>query len=142
MDEKSRLNDVVVHPIALAMQGMAVWHLLLGLAALAFTVTLVASGAPLDDEQYVAAGLTGAEVTGASLAAALILGGISWWMLGRAFWRPRWSVVLMPGLLGTLVTGLFELLDWSIAYLIGGAVAYALIRMRLGPTTSADTTNS
>src|SRR5574341_632608 len=129
MNENTKLaDDRVMHPIALAMQGMAIWHLLLGVAALTFVLTLVATGASLEDDGYGMSAMTAAEVTGGALAAALILGGISWVMLGRAFWRPRWSVTLIPGLIGSLTSGFFELMDWPVAYLLGGAAAYWLIR--------------
>jgi hypothetical protein len=131
-----------MHPIALAMQGMALWHLLLGVAALAFTLTLVATDTPVDEDTYVVSGLTAAEITGGALAGALILGGISWVMLGRAFWRPRWSVILLAGLTGTLVSGLFELVDWPASYLIGGFAAYWVIRTRLDQLSPADSSNS
>jgi hypothetical protein len=131
-----------MHPIALAMQGMAFWHLLLGVAALAFTLTLVATGASLDDNSYVISGMSGAEVTGGSMAAALILGGISWAMMGRAFWRPRWSIILVPGLIGTLTSCVLELMDWPASYLIGGFAAYWVFRTRLDQQSPADSANS
>ena len=143
MSENTRLsNDRMMHPIAVAMQGLAIWHVLLGVAALAFTLTLVATGASLEDNGYGMSGMTAAEVAGGALAAALILGGISWAMLGRAFWRPRWSVVLVPGLIGTLTSGLFELMDWPVSYLAGGFVAYWAVRAQLHQTSPADSENS
>ena len=137
MTEKQRLSDdPVMHPIALAMQGMAIWQLLLGVAALTFTLTLVATGASLEDNGYGMSGMTGAEGTGAGFAAGLLLGGISWAMLGRAFWRPRWSVILVPGLIGAATSGFFELMDWPVAYLLGGAAAYWLVRIQLESSDS------
>jgi hypothetical protein len=139
MDENTRLaNDSVMHPIALAMQGVAFWHLLLGVAALAFTLTLVATDASLEDNRYGMSGMTAAEVTGASLAAAALLGGISWAMLGRAFWGPRWFLILVPGLVGTVATVAFEYMDWPVSYLLGGAIAYWMVRRQLGRSRSAD----
>ncbi|HEV8575012.1 MAG TPA: hypothetical protein VGR43_09925 [Dehalococcoidia bacterium] len=131
----------MMHPIALAMQGMAIWHLLLGAAALSFVITLAATRASLEDDTYGVSALTGAEVTGGALAAALVLGGISWAMLGRTFWRPRWSVILVPGLIGTIVSGIFELMDWPVAYLLGGAAAYWLVRIQLDRASPADSAN-
>jgi len=144
MNDNNRLFDErTMHAIALAMQGMAFWHLLLGVAALALTLTMVATGTDVDDDRYLVSGITAAEFTGAGLAAALVLGGISWAMLGRAFWRPRWSFILIPGLIGSLTSGFFELMDWSVAYLLGGAAAFWLIRMQLKREDSpADNANS
>ena len=142
MNENSRLSDDrVMHPIALAVQGMAIWHLLLGVGALVFTLVVVVArpSSASDDDIYGMSALTVAEVTGGALAAALILGGISWAMLGRAFWRPRWSVILIPGLIGTLTSGLFDLIGWPVSYLVGGAVAYWLVGRLLeqaSPTNS------
>lgn len=142
MSEKTRLSDdPMMHPIALAMQGMAIWHLLLGMTALAFTLTLVVTDASLEDDAYGLSGMTAAEVAGGALAAALILGGISWAMLGKGFWRPRWSVVLVPGLIGTLISGFFELMNWPVSYLAGGFVAYWAIRTQLNQTSPADSGN-
>jgi uncharacterized membrane protein AbrB (regulator of aidB expression) len=62
-------------------------------------------------------------------------------MLGRAFWRPRWSIILIPGLIGTLVTGLFDLMGWPVSYLVGGAIAYWLVGKLLeqaSPASSAE----
>jgi hypothetical protein len=144
MSENTGLSDdKVMHPLALAMQGMAVWHLLLGIGALVFTVTItLAQPSASDDDIYGMSALTGAEVTGGALAAALILGGVSWAMLGRAFWRPRWSIILIPGLIGTLVTGLFDLMGWPVSYLIGGAIAYWLVGKLLEQASPANSTES
>jgi hypothetical protein len=129
MNKNSKLlDDRSMRTIALALQGMAFWHLLLGLAALALTVSVaVARPDDVSDNFWGVGALSGAEVTGGALAAALMLGGLAWWMLGRGFWRPQWSVILMPGLAGTLAMQLFELMDWPVSFLIGGAVAYFLV---------------
>jgi hypothetical protein len=128
--------------IALALQGMAIWHLLLGVCALALTLGIVAAQPSGDSDTLLGVGaVTGAEVTGGAAAAVLILGGISWAMQERAFWRPRWSIILIPGLAGTLATGLFELQDWPASYLVGGFLAYWLVTVLLtqeSPPDSAD----
>jgi len=144
MSENTRLSDdKVMHPLALAMQGMAFWHLLLGIGALAFTVTVVlAQPSASDDDIYGMSALKGAEVTGGALAAALILGGGSSAIQGRAFWRPRWSVILIPGLIGTLVTGLFDLMGWPVSYLIGGAIAYWIVARLLEQASPAGSAES
>jgi hypothetical protein len=117
MMSKTKLtDDSLIRTIALAMQGMAFWHLVVGVAALGFTLVLLAAGASPDGEKYFIGGLTAAEVTGAAVASVLILGGISWWVLGKAFWRPRWSLILVPGLIGTATTGVFELMDWPVGF--------------------------
>jgi hypothetical protein len=142
MDEKTGLSEnPVMHPIALAMQGMAFWHLLTGVAALAFILTLVVTGESLEDDKYGLSAMTAAKVTGATLAAALLLGGISWAMLGRAFWRPRWSLILLPGVVGVVATGVFEYMDWPVSYLLGGAVAFWMVRRQLERAESAGRAN-
>jgi hypothetical protein len=80
-------------------------------------------------------------MTGAALAAALILGGIGWAVLGRAFWHPRWSLILMPGLVGSLTSGFFELMDWPVAYLLGGAAPFWLIRIQLDKARETNAAN-
>lgn len=142
MDENTRISDdQLMHPIALAMQGMAFWHLLLGIAALTFVLTLVVTGASLEDDTYGMSAMTAAEVAGGALAAALILGGISWAVLGRAFWRPQWSIILKAGLVGTLVSVFFELMDWPVSYLAGGFVAYWWIRSQLEQASASSNSN-
>jgi hypothetical protein len=142
MSENTRLSDnPMMHPIALAMQGMAFCHLLLGVAALSFTLMLVATDASLEDNSYGISGMTAAEMAGGALAAAFLLGGISWAMLGRAFWRPRWSVVLVPGLIGTVTSVFFEVVNWPVSYLAGGFVAYLAIRTQFDQTSPADSGN-
>jgi hypothetical protein len=142
MSENTRLSDnLIMHPLALAMQGMAFWHLLLGVAAVSFTLMLVATDASLEDNSYGMSGMTAAETAGAALAAALLLGGISWAMLGRAFCHPRWTLILLPGLVGTVAAGVFEHMDWPVSYLLGGAIAYWMVRRQLGRASSADSAN-
>jgi hypothetical protein len=142
MSENTGLSDnPMMHPIALAMQGMAFWHLLLGVAALSFTPMLLATDASLEDNSYGMSGMTAAEMARGALAAAFLLGGISWAMLGRAFWRPRWSLILVPGLVGTVTTAVCEYMDWAVSYLIGGAVAYWMVRRQLERASSADSAN-
>jgi len=142
MDENTRLaDDRMMRPIALAMQGMAFWHLLLGVAAVVLVLVLVATDASLEEESYGVSGMTAAETAGAGLAAALLLGGIGWAMLGRAFWHPRWTLILVPGLVGTVATGVFEYMDWPVSYLLGGAVAYWMIRRQLERASPAGSAN-
>jgi hypothetical protein len=127
-DNSKLLDERMARTIAFAMQGMAFWHLVLGVIALMSTLTvIVAQPHGSADDLWGMSAISGAEVAGAALATALILGGISWAMQGRAFWRPRWSIILVPGLVGTLTTELFEVMDWPVSFLVGGAVAYWLV---------------
>jgi hypothetical protein len=137
-----RLVDDKLHPLTLAMQAMAMWYLALGLVASAFTLALVMTGASLEDKTYGISGMKAAEIAGGSLAAALILGGLACAMLGRAFWHPRWSLILIPGLIGTVATGLFEYVDWPASYLLGGAVAYWMVRRQIERASLSDSANS
>ncbi len=134
-DDTGACDRAFMRTVALAMQGMAVWHLLLGIAALIFVALILSLTGPVEtsstSEHY---SLIGAELTGGALAAALIFGGVSWAILGKQFLRPRWSVILLPGLIGALASGFFDLIGWPVSVLIGGIIAYWLVRIRLDPT--------
>jgi hypothetical protein len=141
MDENAEAcDDRFTHPIALAMQGMAVWYLLTGVTALVFVTLVLLLGEPgsAGPEVYGVSAIAGAEVTGGGLAGAIVLGGISWALLGMAFLHPRWSVILVPGLIGAATSQLFDLIGWPVSVLIGGFVAYWMIRNRLETSQSAD----
>jgi hypothetical protein len=133
------VDDRTLRAIALALQGMAFWHLLLGIGALAFTLSVViARPDGVSDDAWGAGAISGAELAGGALAAASILGGLAWWMLGRAFFRPAWSIFLLPALIGTITVQFVELMDWPVSFLIGGAVAYFLVAKSLPQEKSPD----
>lgn len=133
MDENSRPSDEsLVQPIALAMQGMAFWYLVAGIAGLVFVaLVLVSSPGSEQTELYGVSAIFGAEVAGAGLAGALLLGGFSWALQRGVVWRPRWSLILLPGLIGAATSQAFDLMDWPVSVLAGGFVAFWLMRARL-----------
>ncbi len=121
--------------LALAMAGMAIWHFVLGLASLGLfllllTVTVLSSDRTSGEGLGLAL-LAGVVVTGGAFAAAFLLGGISWALLGRAFLAPPWSVILLPGLIGTLVSGVASFIGWPTSELVGIFVAYRMVGGRL-----------
>jgi len=139
-ENTSQSDDKLMRSIAFAMQGMAIWYLLTGVVALAFVtlVLLLGDSGSGDPEVVGVSTITGAEVTGGALAGAFLLGGFSWAMQGRSFLRPRWSVILIPGLAGSVAAQVFDLMDWPVSVLIGGFVAFWMIRKRLESAPSND----
>jgi hypothetical protein len=134
-------DDKVMHPLALALQGMSFWHLLIGVGALIFTFAAVLAEPSASDDDFLGmSALAGAKVR--APAAALIVGSVSWAMLGRAFWRPRWSNILIPGLVGSLVIVLFDLMGWPVSFLVAGLVAYLLVVRSLDQASATEDAGS
>lgn len=131
------------------LQGLAAWHLLLTPVALVILAVLLA-GRPENDPpddlfyfDYVGfIYLAGALTAVAAFFTGLIMSGVSFARLGKSFFHPKWGVILLPGLLGTLATMTIVLatvwfatiLIWPIAELAGGFIAYFLVDWRLRPT--------
>jgi len=117
---------------------MAVWHLVLALICLGLLLLfLILVDAPEEsshDDSYGLTILAGAVLTGAGLFSGLLLAGVSLALLGKSFFRPRWSVILVPGLLGTLAAVVGSFVGWPVSEVIGGFVAYHLVGGRLTET--------
>jgi hypothetical protein len=111
-----------------------------GFLSLAFLL-VVATAALTSDSQGEGLGLTviaGIVLTVGSLFTALVLGGLSWAMLGKAFVHPRWSVILVPGLVGTLASLVATFIGWPTSEVVGGFVAYRMVSHRLARRSSPD----
>jgi hypothetical protein len=129
--------------LGLALQGMALWHLLLGVPLLIILFFLLTAGDDSASEGHgrgmtiLATGALG----GGSTFAGLVFGGISWAILGRRFWRPRWSTIMVPGLVGTLTSAFTAFIGWPLSELIGIWVASGLVnrQLRKGPPAAGDT---
>jgi len=119
---------------------MAAWHLMFGLLSLALLLVVV-TVALISDSDGDGLGLTiiaGTVLIAGCLLATLILGGLSWAMLGRGFLHPPWSVILVPGLVGTLTSVVASFIGWPTSEVVGGFVAYRMVAHRLARRTSVE----
>lgn len=132
--------------LALALQGLALWHLLLAPIAL-LGLALLLAGRPGNDPpddlfyfDYVGfIYLAGALTAAAALLTGFIMAVVSFARLGKSFFHPNWDFVLLSGLLGTLATILIAaltvwfitLLAWPVSEVTGGFLAYYLVGRRV-----------
>ncbi|MDP9180994.1 MAG: hypothetical protein M3O21_04660 [Chloroflexota bacterium] len=118
--------------LGFALQGMALWRLLLASMLLAFTVLVLVTNDNSSDGDGVALSLIG----GFALAAGGIIVGstlsvISLCLPKADFWHPRWSLLFKPGFVGTLITGFTSFVGWPTSEVIGVWAAYRMVKRRL-----------
>ena len=142
--------------LGLALQGVALWHAVVSLpfaswALFSLSIILVLGEPPEDVGDMPAYVLILGLIAGVGAAVtaipATLLAGASWALLGRGFFKPGWSLILLPGLIGTvaavavmslmvgplLQVGTFGgyVLGVFMADLFGVSAAYLLIRRGL-----------
>jgi len=115
-----------------ALQGMALWHALLfipvlGLLAVFVAAALSAEGNDGDGLAIIA----GFVLASGALIAAAVLGGLSWALLGREFLSPRWSLIVVPGLVGTIAVAPASFIGWPTSEAVGAFVAFWLVSRRV-----------
>jgi len=125
--------------LGVALQGMAVWHMafcaflvILTLAILALAILASPEGDQESGDWAAMMVLAGFVLAAGACLGALVLGGMSCVLLGKVFLRPRWSLLVVPGLVGTLVAGIPAGLGWPPSEIVGAFVAYHLVARRFG----------
>ena len=115
-----------------ALQGMALWHAVLLLpVSLLLVILITAPGGDESGEGNGMAVLASLVLAAGAIVAAVILAGIGWALLGRQFLRPRWSLIIVPGLIGTITVAPASFIGWPTAEVVGAFVAYWLVSRRL-----------
>ena len=120
--------------LGFAIQGMALWHLVLGAPFLVLLTVLLLTAksntASSEGDGYGFGVLVFGVLAIGALVVGLVFAGLSWAILGREFLRPRWSLILIPGLVGTLTSAVTAFIGWPISELIGAWVAYRMVNGR------------
>jgi len=92
---------------------------------------LAAPGGDEGDHGVGLALLAGFVVAVGTLLAMAILGGVSWALLGKEFLPPRWSVIVVPGLVGTIAVAPASFIGWPTSEAVGAFVAFWLVSRRV-----------
>jgi hypothetical protein len=119
---------------------MAFGHLVLAIPAFALLlifVLIAATSSSSDDSDGMALSLlAGGALAAGAVLAALALGGISLALLGRSFVPIRWSLIMVPGFIGTIVTMPASIIGWPTSELVGAFVAYHMVSRRLAQSSA------